>query len=129
MFADSLCAVLPAGCFRVAADGCPGHAPLVRGSFGGSQVFIYHGEAVLQWREYVGKDLAGSLLEKYDISPDAFIDMWTNVANLQLTSTLKYLQPANRVGQFIVDVPVKEVEPEEGYGEEGYEQKEDYGKY
>jgi hypothetical protein len=77
---------------------------------------------------YVGKEVAGPLLDKYDITADAFIDMWTNVANLHLTSTLKYLQPANRVGQFIVNVPVKEVETEEGNGEHGAGGS-PYGKY
>jgi hypothetical protein len=77
---------------------------------------------------YVGQEVAGPLLEKYDITADAFISMWTNVANLHLTSTLTYLQPANRVGQFLVDVPVKEVEPEEGNGEYG-EDGSPYGKY
>jgi hypothetical protein len=86
----------------------------VRGSFGGSQVFVFHGSAVAAWRIFVGKEVAGPLLEKYDITADAFIGMWTDIATLHLTSTLKYLQPANRVGQFIVDVPVKEVEAEYG---------------
>lgn len=100
------------------ADACPGHAPLVDPSFGASQVFVYHGAAVLQWRAFVGEEYFDGLAEKYGFTTDQFISTWTDIANMQLGATLTYLEPANRVGQFVVDVPIKDVSDYVKVGEE-----------
>lgn len=68
----------------VAADACPGHAPLVDPSFGASQVFVYHGAAVLQWRAFVGEEYFDGLAEKYGFTTDQFISTWTDIANMQV---------------------------------------------
>jgi hypothetical protein len=91
---------------------------LVRPTFGASQVFVYHGAAVLRWREFVGFEYFGGYALENGFTVDDFISAWTDIASMQLGATLSYLEPANRVGQFIIDVPIKELEDEEGDGDD-----------
>lgn len=66
------------------ADACPDHAPLVDPSFGASQVFVYHGAAVGQWRTFMGNEYFGELAEKYGFTAEEFIATWNGIAGVQV---------------------------------------------
>lgn len=76
---------------------CKGLAPAVDGSMYGSTLFIYHPQAVQQWRRSVTDAMAAKgLIPAKDT--EAFAKLWDDIAGLQLGATLKLLPPANDVG-------------------------------
>lgn len=62
--------------------------------------------SVADWRDYVSRTGLASLIPEGKI--DAFIAAWNAIAGQQLGATLAFLPPANNIGIFTVDVPVKE---------------------
>lgn len=111
------------------ADACPDHAPAIRPAFGGSQVFLYHGDAVGKWRAYVAETYLADLARSNRVSVGKLIETWNAVTGLQLGATLANLVPANRVGLFSVEVPTLEVEEGEGEGDYYEKGREHDGKY
>jgi len=69
-------------------------------------VFIYHGDAVADWRAYAASTGLADLLKKYGIATQTFADAWKGITDLTLGATLTFLPPANDIGLFVVDVPV-----------------------
>lgn len=101
---------------HAAADACPHEAPLVRPNFGGSQVFVYHGNAVADWRAYAASTGLAGLLKKYNVATETFVNAWTGVSGLKLGATLAFLPPANDIGIFVVNVPVAQGVSKDGHG-------------
>jgi hypothetical protein len=62
--------------------------------------------AVTVWRTHVARTALAPLIKQYGLNMDQFIATWQRVTGLQLRATLTWLDPANKVGQFQVDVPV-----------------------
>jgi len=92
--------------------GCKHEAPLVRPSFAGSQIFPYHSDAAAAWREYVVDKYLAGLIEDLGLTKPKVLDTWNRIVDLQTNATLAYL-PANNVGQWLVNVPVKPSKPYE----------------
>lgn len=90
---------------------CKHEAPLIVPNYAASQIFVYHGDAVAEWREYVTNKYLVKYLRKINVDPAAVLAAWNAIAGQQLGATLAYLNPANKVGQWLVDVPVKPYEP------------------
>jgi hypothetical protein len=86
---------------------CPGYYPLVRPTFAASQVFVYHADAITEFRGYATNRFFEDLLEKYNVRPADFKKTWDDITGLQLGATLTDLTPANRLGIFTTTVPVR----------------------
>lgn len=88
-------------------DVCPGYYPLVRPTFAASQVFVYHAEAITDFRGYATRKFFADILEDLNIAPAVFKKTWDDITGVQLTATLTDLTPANRLGIFTATVPIR----------------------
>eukprot|EP00775_Hariotina_reticulata_P012281 gene12281-12417_t len=89
-----------------ATGGCAHRSPLVLPNFGASQSFVYHGDAVTDWRIFASRVAMTDLVEAADSSVTEFNAIWQALTGIQLGATLANLPPANNVGLFSVLVPV-----------------------
>lgn len=81
---------------------CRGLTPQVFPNFGASSLFVYHPNAVSQWRRHVISFALASIVPEADRA--RFATLWDEIAGMQLGSTLTYLAPANAIGLFPVTV-------------------------
>lgn len=92
----------PASSSPAGTGSCKGLSPQVYPNFGASSLFVYHPNAVAQWRRHVISFALGSIIPEADRA--RFATLWDEIAGLQLGSTLTYLAPANAIGLFPVTV-------------------------
>jgi hypothetical protein len=83
---------------------CPGYYPLVRPGFAASQVFVYHPDAIKDFRGYATERFFPDTLAKYQITAENFLTTWNAITQQQLVATLTWLPPANKVARFNVNV-------------------------
>lgn len=81
---------------------CRGLTPLVFPNYGASSAFVYHPNAVAQWRRHVVSTALSGLVPPADRA--AFAKLWDDVAGLQLGATLQNLPPASEIGLFPVTI-------------------------
>jgi hypothetical protein len=90
---------------------CPHTFPLITPSTGGSTVFVYHGDAVAQFRElvltpfFVGVDSSSKLSDSGNVTakpldPAQFLSEVTRIGTAHLMTTLDILSPANKIHVF-----------------------------
>ena len=87
--------------------GCTGSSPQVSPYVGGSTIFVYHANAVAEFRENVLTPFFIRASEGKLQNGTLFLSNFTDLFTTQLTATLTNLEPANAVDVFSVKVKTK----------------------
>jgi len=90
-----------------AGPGCNGLSPQVSPNIGGSTLFVYHANAVAEFREKVLTPFFIWASEGKLDNGTSFLSNFTALFTTQLTATLTNLKPANAVDLFSVRVKTK----------------------
>lgn len=90
-----------------AGSKCPGSSPKVTPSQGGSTLFVYHAEAVADFRKKVLTPFFQKLAPGKTLVAESFVTSLTDLNTKQLTATLTNLSPANAVDLFSLPIMIK----------------------